>query len=64
MNGGPARANQAGDGEKGLKQKLLQIESPINIIYSRNSPTSVAPDILGNTLCIYQWYILLQEILL
>jgi hypothetical protein len=31
MNGGPAAANQVRDRGKGLKQKLLQIESSIKI---------------------------------
>jgi hypothetical protein len=29
MNGGPAKANQVRDREKGLKQKLLEMESNI-----------------------------------
>jgi hypothetical protein len=36
MNSRPATASQVRDSEKRLKQKLLQIESAIKNIYSRN----------------------------
>ncbi len=36
MNGGPATANQVRDREKGLKQKLLEMESAIQDILTCN----------------------------
>ncbi len=36
MNGGPATANQVRDREKGLKQKLLEMESAIQDIFTSN----------------------------
>jgi hypothetical protein len=35
MYGGPATANQARDGEKGLKQKLLEMESAVKSFIAR-----------------------------
>jgi hypothetical protein len=45
MNGEPATADQAKDGEKGLKQKFLQRESAMKkVFFHATSLTGVAPN--------------------